>query len=221
MKLKLLLPVTPLVCNQFFGEDLACYNPKTGVVTTRTTLTCPTGTRSLYKPQMEGHNGLDLKAKSWQPVYASCEGFVEELQTEPERGLGIGIVSYSMYEFMLSPFNTACEVFAKVRYWHLAAFNVKLGDKVKAGDLIGWADNTGYSSGDHLHFELKPVYQKKGKWTNLFQDNGFLGAIDPTSYIEMTPAFDKNSFTMRMRLQLTDLLTRLSDLLSKGKTEED
>lgn len=39
-------------------------------------------------------------------------------------------------------------------YWHLEEFNVKTGDFVEAGDLIGLIGNTGRSAGPHLHFEI-------------------------------------------------------------------
>lgn len=213
MKLTLYFPVKPVILSQNFNEDFSCYNPDLNRVITRTGATCPVGYRSIYKPQMLGHNGLDLVAKSWQPVYAANEGRVDEIQTEPARGLGIGIVSSLVYDFVSSPFNVAGSYFAKTRYWHLAGFNVKLGDQVKAGDLIGWADNTGYSSGDHLHFELKPV-NKFG--SNVFQTNGFFGAIDPFPYFDITEtAFDKNSFITRIKLQIADLMSQLQGVLTK------
>jgi len=34
-------------------------------------------------------------------------------------------------------------------------FAVKVGDKVKAGEVVGRSDNTGNSTGPHLHFELR------------------------------------------------------------------
>ena len=39
-------------------------------------------------------------------------------------------------------------------YVHLAKVNVKAGDVVKAGDLIGWEGRTGNATGCHLHYML-------------------------------------------------------------------
>jgi murein DD-endopeptidase MepM/ murein hydrolase activator NlpD len=39
-------------------------------------------------------------------------------------------------------------------YWHLAEFNVEVGDYVQPGDLLGIIGNTGRSLGPHLHFEI-------------------------------------------------------------------
>ena len=173
-------PVDPWVVTQRFDENRACADIATG----RRYITCdghnpPPGYKSVYS-QMKGHNGLDVIAHRWQPVYAAHDGVVEELETEADRGLGVGIVTSQRYRCA----ETGVPEFFKTRYWHLVAIQVKLGDRVRPGSLIGWADSTGISSGDHLHFELKPVAKnKRGQWENVLQSNGYFGAVDPTPYM--------------------------------------
>ena len=43
----------------------------------------------------------------------------------------------------------------KTYYFHLSSLNVKEGDIVEQGDVIGKVGSTGYSTGPHLHFEVK------------------------------------------------------------------
>lgn len=42
----------------------------------------------------------------------------------------------------------------KTLYGHLSKINVKIGDKVKYGDVIGLLGNTGRSTGPHVHYEV-------------------------------------------------------------------
>jgi len=138
-------PIHPFIIVQKFGENKACVS----LDGKNTVVYCdgnnpPEGYQSIYGPT--GHKGIDLKASHGQQVYAARGGKVEYIDTQPRSGLDVRIVS------------DIDGVPHMHIYEHLLGHNVKVGDVVKVGDCIGWADNTGYSSGNHLHFELR-------KWT--------------------------------------------------------
>ena len=181
-RFELYYPVYPFMVGQTFGENLACINAENKVVAALNNV-CPAGYEKLYqKFGLAGHTGLDVACYHGQPIYAAQDGIVEEIQTEPERGLGLGIITEEKWGTFYG------EYLVKLRYWHLKGFNVTKGQRVMIGDLIGWADNTGLSSGDHLHFECKPVIKTDTGYINAFQSNGFVGAIDPNPYFVGTAA---------------------------------
>lgn len=177
MKFELFYPLKNYWRNQVFGESTQCLTSENKVVP-KIEGTCPVGTKDLYLSMgLKGHNGEDLYAIDDQKIYCSQDGIVVEIQTEPERGLGIGMITDKKYD--LGEYG---EHFVKIRYWHLKGFNCNLGDKVSVGQVLGYADNTGYSSGTHLHFEIKPVEYTSDNYYNVFQENGYFGAINPQPY---------------------------------------
>lgn len=155
-RFELFYPVHPYYLTQGFGENL---NP-------------------IYKQLgMKGHNGEDLRAYDGQPCYAAQDGIVEEISTESERGLGVGIVTEEVYDL-----KDLGQYQIKHRYWHWQKINVVMGQKIKVGDLIGWCDNTGLSDGSHLHLECKPVKKVNGIYVNVYQNNGYFGAVRPNRF---------------------------------------
>lgn len=175
MELKLSYPVYPYKVNQKFGECDVCVDLITKDVFPKVAGICPKNCADFYRVQgMQGHNGLDIQAYHGQPVYhAGPTSVVSEVSNEKERGIGIGAITVDEYE-------TLGQVL--LRYWHMEEVIVRVGDVIEKGQLIGYADNTGSSSGDHLHLEVKPVVRSGDTWTNVYQNNGYFGAIDPSEF---------------------------------------
>ena len=92
------------------------------------------------------HSGLDIANKKGTPVHATADGKIVSVQVNG--GLGKMIAISHGFGF-------------KTRYGHLDRYNIKVGQTVKRGDIIGYMGNTGYSTGPHLHYEVlqngKPV----------------------------------------------------------------
>jgi len=139
-------------------------------------------------------------------IYASQDGKVVEIETEPERGLGIGIITTDKYYL-----DTYGDHYIKYRNWHLKTVNVTMGQIVKIGDLLGLADSTGLSSGPHNHFEIKPIeWRIDGSYYNVFQNNGFFGSISPELFWSTMTAFQ-----LRTSLQaMADWLKKAVDIIA-------
>lgn len=214
-RLELYRPVKPYYVTQQFAQNEACVDgssplpPAKRKVVGKKNGVCPAGWVELY-PLLglkKGHTGLDMRAGHGEPVYASHDGVVEEVQTEIERGLGVGIVSLKEWAF-----DGIGDYQVKTRYWHLKSISVQRGQKVLAGDLLGLADNTGVSAGDHLHYELKPVVYDGSTLTNVLQDNGFFGAVDPSLYMTEVHAVDVQNLIQKYNA-LIELLKRALSML--------
>jgi murein DD-endopeptidase MepM/ murein hydrolase activator NlpD len=85
------------------------------------------------------HKGLDFSAPRGTPVYASGDGRVSMAYSSGS----YGNVVYIDHGF---DFET--------RYAHLFKFNVRAGEYVKRGQIIGYVGNTGVSAAPHLHYEV-------------------------------------------------------------------
>lgn len=139
----------------------------------------------LYRQlNMAGHNGLDIVTYHGEPVYAAHDGVVLRTERDSFGGLGLDLVTEEMFEDA-----NGKPYYWKTRYWHLKSFVKTVGDAVKTGDLICYADNTGFSTGSHLHFGLKRlVKNNNGEFDNVDEDNGYHGATNPEPYLNLEPS---------------------------------
>jgi len=86
------------------------------------------------------HGGVDISAPEGSPVYASADGVVSKVVEDESWGKLI-ILAHD------NDFSTW--------YAHLSEFDVKAGDKISAGQVIAKVGSTGWSTGPHLHFEVR------------------------------------------------------------------
>ncbi len=85
------------------------------------------------------HYGLDMSAWIGTKVHATKDGTV----TTAEWRSGFGLVVMIDHE---GGYTTI--------YGHNSSLLVKVGDKVKAGDVIALSGNSGWSTGPHVHYEI-------------------------------------------------------------------
>ena len=135
--------------------------------------TSPTALSIYQSLGLLGHNGWDWAAGDGQKIHWDCdiEGEVLNTHTDNKGGLGVEIASQDKDGTFVH------------RFWHLKSFACQAGQKLESGDLIGYADNTGYSLGPHLHRDLKKAKKDAfGNYETIDRDNGYFGCIDLTPY---------------------------------------
>lgn len=95
------------------------------------------------------HGGIDIAASKGTPVGAARSGEIVESKT------GSGTRSYGNY-VKIKHDNGYYSLYA-----HLDSRKVQVGDYVTEGDEIGTVGDTGFASGDHLHFEVRNAQNEK------------------------------------------------------------
>ncbi|MGV3634821.1 MAG: peptidoglycan DD-metalloendopeptidase family protein [Pseudorhodoplanes sp.] len=86
------------------------------------------------------HTGLDMRGDTGDPVRATANGTVTFAGTQGGYGKMIEIEHRNGLS---------------TRYAHLSAIDVKVGQAIKIGQVIGKLGSTGRSTGPHLHYETR------------------------------------------------------------------
>ncbi len=100
-----------------------------------------------WYPTTHGHNGLDFGVPEGTVVKSTFAGLVvfagmdPETLVKPKTGYGLHVRMQGQQYLAI--------------YGHLSVLQTKRDDQVSEGQLIGLTGNTGFSTGPHLHFELR------------------------------------------------------------------
>ena len=134
---------------------------------------------------LKAHNGIDYGIPNDTPLYSCINGKCIES--------ALDISGYGKY---IKIENDECGVL----YGHLMSFGIKVGDEVVAGQEIGRSDNTGNSTGPHLHFGVFPKPRDRS--------NGYSGYIDPLdkTLVEWVETFDNCESKLAVKENELDLL---------------
>ncbi len=114
------------------------------------------------------HYGMDFTAPTGTPIYATGDGVVKRAD---QRSSGYGKHIRIDHGFGYISL-----------YAHMSKYNVRRGQKVKRGDLIGFVGNTGRSQAPHLHYEIS----KNG--TKINPINFYYGNLSPKEFEAMQKA---------------------------------
>ena len=94
----------------------------------------------IYKTR-KMHKGMDFTAPTGTKIYATGDAVVQKVENK-RWGYGKHIVLNHGYGYT-------------TLYGHMSRTNVRVGQKIKRGQLIGLVGSTGKSTGAHLHYEVR------------------------------------------------------------------
>lgn len=86
------------------------------------------------------HWGMDFTANTGTEIYATGNGKIEKIENS-RRGYGNHVIIDHGYGY-------------KTLYAHMKKVNVREGQEIKRGDILGYVGNTGTSTAPHLHYEV-------------------------------------------------------------------
>ncbi len=111
------------------------------------------------------HAGMDFTAPTGTDIYATGDATVKAV-VSAKRGLGNHVIFDHGFGY-------------ESIYAHMDKANVRVGQKVSRGDIIGFVGNTGTSVAPHLHYEIKL------NGNNVDPVNYYFNDLSPEEYEEM------------------------------------
>jgi murein DD-endopeptidase MepM/ murein hydrolase activator NlpD len=125
---------------EFYRDQRALLSSTPSVWPVRGYLSASFGNRlDPFTAQPDFHPGIDVSTPIGTKVQAPADGVV--VSCGERGGYGNAIVLDHQYGVV-------------TRYAHLSGFNVRAGQRVKRGDVIGFVGSTGKSTAPHLHYEV-------------------------------------------------------------------
>ncbi|PJA64920.1 MAG: hypothetical protein CO159_00510 [Candidatus Portnoybacteria bacterium CG_4_9_14_3_um_filter_40_10] len=129
----------------------------------------PTSQTGFINDAYNFHNGIDIDANIGDPIKSAGDGVVKAIGNDGKYAYGKWVAIDHQNGLI-------------TLYGHFSGYAVSVGQKVKAGQVIGYAGNTGFSTGPHLHFTVYAAntFSVQDKWYGLLPLGG---SINPMNYL--------------------------------------
>lgn len=133
-----------------------------------------------YDLESDGHNAIDIAPGAFAdmdqgiPVLAAADGVVVAVN-DGEFDRQSSFLGSAVANSVIVDHGNGW----KTLYWHLRrdSVAVRIGDIVQAGDAVGLVGSSGFSTGAHVHIELR------------YNDHAVETMLDPTTYWITPPAY--------------------------------
>lgn len=134
-------------------------------------------TKGEWERGLAGHSGYDWAMEEGSPVYASADGVV--VLAGLERPFNCPLTGGVVTDQLVVKIHHKAPDGSRLltAYAHLSAVDVKRGERVKAGEKIGEAGDTGCADGTHLHFAV---------WRSVENPASALRPVDPFGWSAST-----------------------------------
>lgn len=163
---KLIYPIDPFFLTQIFGVNKQNY----------------------AKFGLDGHNGWDFRTK-WPDTPEGRRYIIASFLSEFYRR-GNDPPGYGLF------FETIVRLKTTWKLTFAHCHSIEEFAKKNAGDHMAISDNTGNSTGAHLHLTVKPIrIRADGTHENIEQNNGYFGAVDPQRFFGELQAFQEGGET--------------------------
>src|SRR4030042_375326 len=153
---------------------------------------------------MKGHNGIDIAGIKGTPIVAPCKLWINMI-TKEDRGYGFHIWAETEINIIAGQ-----KVKLESVFGHFDGIIASPARWYNKGDILGYMDSTGFSTGSHLHFGIRPLIFNKSKkcWEQVFYNNGYFG------YIDTEPFLPHMVFDLR---EILKEKKTMSDLIAKNE----
>ena len=118
-----------------------------------------------YGFKLRPHKGTDFAAPIGTPILATADGVITKSEHKGGNGNYVKIQHNGTYE---------------TQYLHMKARNVRVGQHVSQGDVIGWIGMTGNTSGPHVCYR----FWKNGHQVDPFQEETPFSEPLPKEHLE-------------------------------------